>query len=110
MQIPESLTLCRVFVKETDRWHHQPLSEAIVLKARELNLAGATATRGFLGYGHSHQLHTTKILRLADDLPVVIELVDTPEKISQALSALEPMLKEKLVITESVQGIRFGTA
>lgn len=103
----ENLMWCRIYVNETDRWHHQPLAEALVLKARDLQLAGATAVRAFMGFGHSHQLHTTKILRLSDDLPIVVELVDTREKLEPALAELAPMLRGKLVTTHPVQGIHF---
>ena len=69
--------LLRIFIGESDRWHHQPLYEAIVLKAREAHLAGATVLRGPMGFGKSSRLHTAKILRLSMDLPLVIEIVDT---------------------------------
>ena len=77
MHLPHEAMLLRVFIGESDRWHHQPLYEAIVLKARELHLAGATVLRGPMGYGKSSRLHTAKILRLSMDLPLVIEIVDT---------------------------------
>jgi len=80
MQIPHEATLLRIFIGESDRWEHKPLYEVIVLKARELHLAGATVLRGAMGFGKSSRLHTTKILRLSMDLPIVIEIVDSEEK------------------------------
>src|SRR5213594_2751547 len=77
MHLPHDAMLLRVFIGESDRWHHQPLYEAIVLKAREMHLAGATVLRGPMGFGKSSRLHTTKILRLSFDLPIVIEIVDS---------------------------------
>ena len=85
MQIPRDALLLRIFIGESDRWQHQPLYEAIVLKARELHLAGATVLRGPMGFGKSSQLHTAKLLRLSMDLPLVIEIVDSEENVmSQA--------------------------
>jgi PII-like signaling protein len=77
MHLPHEAMLLRVFIGESDRWHHKPLYEAVVLKARELHMAGATVLRGPMGYGKSSRLHTAKILRLSIDLPLVIEIVDT---------------------------------
>ena len=90
MQIPEEASLLRIFIGENERFEHGPLFEAIVAKAREAGLAGATVLRGPLGYGHLSHLHTEKILRLSDDLPVVIELVDSPEKIEQFAATARP--------------------
>src|SRR2546429_8571989 len=97
MKIPEQGKLLRIFVGESDRWHHQPLYEAIVLKARELGLAGATVLRGPMGFGANSHLHTTKILRLSADLPMVIEIVDSEEKINLLLPNLDEMIQEGLV-------------
>ncbi len=80
MHIPHEAVLLRIFLGESDRWHHQPLYEAIVLKARELHLAGATVLRGPVGFGKSSRLHKAKLLRLSSDLPLVIEIVDSEEK------------------------------
>ena len=77
MQIPHEAVLLRIFIGESDHWEHKPLYEAIVLKARELHLAGATVLRGPMGFGKSSRLHTAKILRLSMDLPLVIEIVDS---------------------------------
>ncbi|HEY5036646.1 MAG TPA: DUF190 domain-containing protein, partial [Chthoniobacterales bacterium] len=81
MQIPENALLLRIFLGESDRWQHQPLYEAIVMKARELHLAGATVLRGPMGFGAASRIHTAKILRLSMDLPLVIEIVDAEEKV-----------------------------
>ena len=80
MHLPEDAVLLRIFIGESDRYQHRPLYEAIVLKARELQLAGATVLRGPMGFGKSSHLHTAKILRLSMDLPMVIEIVDTEER------------------------------
>jgi PII-like signaling protein len=103
MQIPHDATLLRIFLGESDRWHGQPLYEAIVLKARELHLAGATVLRGPMGFGKSSRLHTTKILRLSADLPLVIEIVDAPEKINAFLPVLDAMMQGGLVTLETVK-------
>ena len=94
MKIPEQGKLLRIFIGESDRWHHQPLYEAIVLKARELGLAGATVLRGPMGFGANSRLHTAKILRLSMDLPMVIEIVDTPERIAEAAKTDQPAVLE----------------
>ena len=99
--------LLRVFIGESDRWHHQPLYEAIVLKAREMHLAGATVLRGPRGFGKSSRLHTAKILRLSMDLPLVIEIVDAEEKIQAFLPILDEMMKGGLVTLEKVRVIDY---
>jgi PII-like signaling protein len=99
--------LLRVFIGESDRWHHQPLYEAIVLKARELHMAGATVLRGPMGYGKSSRLHTAKILRLSMDLPLVIEIVEAEEKIQAFLPVLDEMMKGGLVTLEKVRVIDY---
>ena len=99
--------LLRIFIGESDRWHHQPLYEAIVLKARELHLAGATVLRGPMGFGKSSVLHTAKILRLSMDLPLVIEIVDAEEKIQSFLPVLDQMMKGGLVTLEKVRVIDY---
>ena len=103
MQIPHEATLLRIFFGESDRHGHQPLSEAIVLKAREMHLAGATVLRGPMGFGKSSRLHTAKILRLSMDLPMVIEIVDSEEKIQEFLPVLDGMLGGGLVTLEKVR-------
>lgn len=107
MQIPQEAVLLRVFVGESDRWEHKPLYEAIVLKARELHLAGATVLRGPMGFGKSSRLHTAKILRLSADLPLVIEIVDSEEKIQSFLPVLEPMMGGGLLTMEKVKVIQY---
>src|SRR6187399_3711103 len=97
MTIPEDGALLRIFIGESDRHGHQPLYEAIVLKAREMQMAGATVLRGPMGFGKSSHLHTAKILRLSMDLPMVIEIVDSPEKINAFLPVLDPMIGGGLV-------------
>ena len=107
MQIPHDAVLLRIFIGESDRWHHQPLYEAIVLKAREMHLAGATVLRGPMGFGKSSRLHTTKILRLSMDLPLVIEIVDSEEKIQSFLPVLDPMMGGGLLTMEKVRVIEY---
>jgi len=107
MHLPHEAMLLRVFIGESDRWHHQPLYEAIVLKAREVHLAGATVLRGPMGYGKSSRLHTAKILQLSMDLPLVVEIVDTEEKIKGFLPVLDEMMKGGLVTLEKVRVIDY---
>lgn len=107
MTLPAESTLLRIFIGESDRHGHQPLYEAIVLKARELKLAGATVLRSPLGFGAQSHLHTSKILRLSDDLPMVIEIVDTEEKIQAFLPVLEGMMGGGLVTLEKVRVIHY---
>lgn len=107
MQIPHEATLLRIFIGESDRWEHKPLHEAIVLKAREMHLAGATVLRGPAGFGKSSRLHTAKILRLSYDLPLVIEIVDAEEKINSFLPVLNSMMKGGLVTLEKVRVIEY---
>src|SRR5438128_5987516 len=107
MHLPEDAVLLRIFIGESDRYQHRPLYEAIVLKARELQLAGATVLRGPMGYGKSSRLHTAKILRLSMDLPLVIEIVDSEEKIRAFLPVLDKMLKGGLLTMEKVEVIDY---
>ena len=107
MQIPHDAVLLRIFIGESDRWHHQPLYEALVLKARELHLAGATVLRGPMGFGKSSRMHTAKILRLSMDLPLVIEIVDSEEKINSVLPVLDEMMKGGLVTLEKARVIDY---
>ena len=107
MQLPEESALLRIYIGEGDRWKHQPLYEALVLKARELQLAGATVLRGPMGFGKSSRLHTAKILRLSMDLPLVIEIVDTEEKIQSFLPVLNEMMTGGLVTVEKVRVIDY---
>lgn len=109
MSIPEDGYLLRIFVGESDRHGHRPLYEAIVLKAREEGLAGATVLRGVMGFGRHSILHTAKILRLSEDLPMVVEIVDNLEKIEQFLPLLNEMISDGLVTLERVRVIHYGT-
>lgn len=108
MQIPKDAMLLRIFCGEDDRCGNQPLYEAIVLKAREQHLGGATVLRGPIGFGHSSRLHTAKILRLSEDLPMVIEIVDSEEKIRAFLPVLDGMMTSGLVTLEKVQVLQYG--
>jgi PII-like signaling protein len=99
--------LLRIFIGESDRLHGHPLYEAIVLKARELHLAGATVLRGPLGFGASSRLHTAKIMRLSEDLPVIIEIVDSKEKIDELMPHIDAMVSEGLVTLERVQVLKY---
>ena len=107
MHLPEDAVLLRIFIGESDRCQHRPLYEAIVLKARELELAGATVLRGPMGFGKSSHLHTAKILRLSMDLPIVIEIVDTAQKINGFLPVLDEMMGGGLVTLERMKVIRY---
>lgn len=109
MQIPKQAVLLRVFIGENDRADGSPLYEAIVLKAREQHLAGATVLRGPMGFGASSRLHTTKILRLSEDLPLVIEIVDSEEKVNAFLPMLDGMMTSGLITMEKVQVLQYGT-
>jgi uncharacterized protein len=110
MQIPRDAVLLRIFFGEDDRFQNQPLHEAIVLKAREMHLGGATVLRGHIGFGHSSRIHTSKILRLSEDLPVVVEIVDSKENIDAFLPVLDEMMTSGLVTIEKVQVLQYGTA
>ncbi len=107
MKIPEDAVLLRIFIGESDRHRRQPLYEAIVLKAREMQMAGATVLRGPMGFGKSSHLHTAKILRLSMDLPIVIEIVDSEEKLNAFLSVLDGMMGGGLVTLEKAKAIRY---
>src|SRR5437773_4043502 len=108
MQIPRDAVLLRIFIGESDRWHHQPLYEAIVLKARAMHLAGATVLRGPMGFGKSSRLHTSKILRLSEDLPLLIEIVDSEDSINAFLPILDGMMSSGLITLEKVQVLQYG--
>jgi len=108
MKVEEKAALLRIFIGENDRFGQHPLYEAIVLKAREQGLAGATVLRGPMGFGHSSRLHTAKILRLSEDLPVVVEIIDSEQNITAFLPLLEEMVKGGLVSIEDVRILRYG--
>ena len=107
MKLPEKGQLLRIFIGESDTCKGKPLFESIVLKARELNLAGATVLRGIMGFGAHSRLHTTKILRLSEDLPIVIEIVDTKENIEKILPFLDENVDEGLITLENVKVIKY---
>ena len=107
MNLPTDSVLLRIFIGEADRYDGHPLHEAIVLKARELHLAGATVLRGAIGFGKSSRLHTSKILRLSADLPLVIEIVDSEEKIQAFLPVLDAMMGGGLVTLEKVRVLHY---
>jgi len=107
MKLPEEGILLRIFIGESDRVNGKPLYEAIVLKARELNLAGATAFRGIMGFGADSRMHTAKILQLSEDLPVVIELVDTEENLQKLMPFLDEHVTEGLVTMEKVRVVKY---
>lgn len=108
MQVPNDAVLLRVFLGENDKHQGKPLYEAILLAARSAHLAGATVLRGPMGFGHSSRLHTAKILRLSEDLPLVIEIVDSEEKINAFLPTLDAMMGSGLVTLEKVKVLRYG--
>jgi PII-like signaling protein len=108
MQLPEDAVLLRIFIGESDRCDGRPLYEAIVLKARAMHLAGATVLRGPMGFGRSSRLHSAKILRLSEDLPLLVEMVDTQERIDEFLPELDRMIGSGLVTMEKVKVIRYG--
>ena len=108
MQIPHDAVLLRIYFGEDDKFEHLPLHEAIVLKAREMHLGGATVLRGQSGFGHSSRIHTTKLLRLSQNLPVVVEIVDAKDKIDAFLPVLDGMMSSGLVTIEGVQVLQYG--
>jgi len=107
MHIPEEGMLLRVFIGESDQYKGKALYEQIVLKARELNLAGATVLRGIMGFGADSRVHTAKLLRLSEDLPVVIEIVDSKEKLDTLLPFLEAVVEEGLITLEKARVIKY---
>jgi PII-like signaling protein len=110
MNIPEEGYLLRIFVGESDKQGHRPLYEVIVLKAREAGLAGATVLRGVMGFGKNSILHTAKILRLSEDLPMVIEIVDSLEKVEAFLPALDEMVTDGLVTLEKIKVLHYNSS
>ena len=110
MNIPEEGYLLRVFIGESDKSGHRPLYEEIVLKAREAGLAGATVLRGVMGFGKNSILHTAKILRLSEDLPMIIEIVDSLEKVEAFVQTLDEMIKDGLVTIEKVRVIHYKSS
>ncbi|MBF0484190.1 MAG: DUF190 domain-containing protein [Candidatus Omnitrophica bacterium] len=102
MKIPSEGRLLRIFIGEQDKWQGVPLYEAIVILARREKMAGATVIKGCMGFGCKSHLHTTKILRMSEDLPMIIEIVDSKEKIDNFLPHLDEMVKEGLVTLEDI--------
>ena len=107
MKIEGPAMLLRIFIGESDRWHGKPLYEAIVLKVREAGLAGATVLRGLEGFGAHSRIHTTRILRLSQDLPMVIEIVDREDRIRELIPTLDEMVSEGLMTLERVQVVMY---
>ncbi|HDQ13361.1 MAG TPA: DUF190 domain-containing protein [Sediminispirochaeta sp.] len=107
MRLPEHAVLLRIFIGENDHYHGKPLYEQIVMKARELNLAGATVTRGILGFGADSRIHTSKILSLSEDMPVIIEIVDTEENIDKIIPFIDKTVEEGLVTLEKIEVIKY---
>ena len=103
VHVPRDGKLLRIFIGEQDKWQGQPLYEAIIHLARRQGLAGATCLKGFLGFGAKSHLHTVKLLRLSEDLPVVIEIVDSEEKVKQFLIQIDPMIKDGLITLEKAE-------
>lgn len=107
MKLPEEGMLLRIFIGESDNYQGKALYEQIVLKARELHLAGATVVRGLMGFGADSRMHTAKLLRLSEDLPVVIEIVDTEEKLNTLRPFLDEVVKEGLITLEKVRVVKY---
>jgi PII-like signaling protein len=103
MKLPPEGQLLRIFIGESDKYEGKPLYEWLVIKAKECDLAGATVLRGLMGFGANSRIHTSKILRLSFDLPIVVEIVDTPDKIKEFLSLVETVVKEGLVTLEKAE-------
>jgi uncharacterized protein len=102
--------LLRLFIGESDTWHGKPLYQAIVERVREEGLAGATVLRGIEGFGADSHLHTSRILRLSEDLPIVIEIVDTPEQIDRVVPILDEMVSEGMLTLERVQIVSYRSS
>lgn len=108
MQIPKDAMLLRVFIGENDRYRDKPLYEVIVMRAREMHIAGATVLRGPMGFGRSSRLHSARIDRLSNDLPMVVEIVDSQAKIDEFMPLLDEMMGSGLITLEKVQVLRYG--
>ena len=107
MQLPSDAQLLRIFIGESDRHEGRPLHEVIVERARKEGMAGATVLRGLMGFGADSRLHTAKILRLSEDLPIVVEIVDKPERIATFIEMIDPMIEEGLVTLEKATVIAY---
>lgn len=107
MKLSEEALLLRIFIGESDKYHGKPLYESIMMKARELNLAGTTVIRGILGFGAHSRIHTMKLLALSQDLPIIIEIVDTEENINKILPFIDENVLEGLVTMEKIKVIKY---
>ncbi len=107
MKLSGAGKVLRIFIGESDKYNGKPLHEAVVMKARELNLAGASVFRGIMGYGASSRIHSTKLLSISEDLPVTVEIVDTEENINKILPFLDETVKEGLITMENVNIIKY---
>jgi len=107
VKIPADGKLLRIFIGEADKWQGKPLYEEIILLAKKNGMAGATAIKGFMGFGCKSHMHTTKILRLSQDLPIIIEIVDSEEKINEFIPYLDEMVKEGLITLEKANVIMY---
>ncbi len=107
MRLPEEAELLRIFIGESDHYQGRPLYEAIVLAARKRGMAGATVLRGVMGFGADSRMHTAKILRLSEDLPIIVEIVDKPERIADFLPELDTMIEEGLITLEKARVIAY---
>ena len=107
MKLPQEGHLLRIFIGESDTWQGKPLYEVIVKRARKLHMAGATVIRGIMGFGADSRIHTAKVLRLSEDLPMVIEIVDEPQKIEDFIPFLDVVVKEGLITREKVNVIKY---
>jgi PII-like signaling protein len=107
MKISEDGQLLRIFIGESDGWQGKPLYEAIILRAREMGIAGATMLGGMMGFGAASRIHTSKILRLSEDLPIVIEIVDSADKIDSLLPIIDEMVDEGMITLEHVRVIKY---
>jgi len=110
MKIEGEGQLLRIFVGESDQWEGRPLYEAIVHTARKAGIAGATVLRGFMGFGANSRIHTSKVLRLSEDLPMVIEIVDQADKIQSILPDLDKMVAEGMMTLEKVTVIAYRSS
>lgn len=110
MKLPEAGMLLRIFIGESDHYQGKALYEQIVIKAREMNLAGATVIRGIMGFGADSRMHSTKLLRLSEDLPIIIEIVDTEENLNKLIPFLDEAVTEGLITMEKVRVIKYRHA
>ena len=107
MKMPSDGKLLRIFIEESDKWQGKPLYQEIIRMAREKKMAGATAIKGFAGFGCKSHMHTAKLLRLSEDLPVIIEIVDSDEKVSEFIGNLDEIIQEGLITTEKINVIMY---